>query len=274
MRQIPIISADNIYYDGRIEAIHENLKNLPEFSTVIFFIGEQDIRNLIPFWMRTKATSLLESTSAVLQKHFQWISNLKQNYSLLNFCWLLPPPPGEGLKPHPRFLSQKHLSNELYYHYQADQSQRILIAQEYRKQLLTNSPIRVIDYWKSITNQKLILDQNYIRDISHLKNVQQLFQDHVEAKMGCLFGPIKKITESSKITLVVENIVYEMKKLLKEFLENEPTDNSLLLEELDSMSIVRIVNRLQSQYKVKVPSQWMNKNDWKDFKAFVIGLCT
>lgn len=268
LRQIPIISADNIHSDGRIDAIYQNLNNLPEFSTVVLFIGEQDIRNLIPFWMRTKSISLVDATSEVLRKHFQWISKLTQEYPTLNFCWLLPPPPGEGLKPHPRFLSQEYLSNELYYHYQADQNLRRSIALEYRRQLLINSPTIVIDYWDSIADQNLIIHPHFIRDISHLKNVKQLFEDHLEAKMGCVFSPTKTIIQNSKITLVVENIAYEMKKFLNEFIENEHIEDSLLLEELDSMSIVRIVSQLQLRYEVKVPSQWMNKNDWKNFESF------
>ena len=63
--------------------------------------------------------------------------------------------------------------------------------------------------------------------------------------MGCVFSPTKTIIQNSKITLVVENIAYEMKKFLNEFIENEHIEDSLLLEELNSMSIVRIVSQLQ-----------------------------
>ncbi len=268
LKQIPILSAENIYSDGRIDAINQNLNNLPEGSTAVLFLGEQDIRNLIPFLMRTRSISLSEATLEVLQKHYDWISNFKKQYPLLNFCWLLPPPPGEGLKPHPRFLSQQYLSNELYYHYQADQTQRVCIAREYRKLLLKESPIPVIDYWKSIANQDLKIDKSYVRDISHLKNVRQLFQDYIEAHLGCLFGSTKKVIKNSKVVLVLENIEYEMKKILRPFLENEPSDDSPLLAELDSMSIVRIVSELQSQFEVKIPSQWMDKNEWTNFRTF------
>ena len=212
--------------------------------------------------------TLSEATREVLNIHYQWIQEFRTKYEKLNFCWLLHPPPGEGLKPHPRFLSQQYLSNDLYYHYQADQTQRVQIAKQYRKLLSSGSPIPVIDYWDHIADDNLVVNPNYIRDISHLKNVRQLFQDHLEAKIGCVFGPLKKSIDSPKITLVIENINYEMKKLLSPFLKNEPVEETLLLEELDSMAIVRIVSELQSLFEVEVPSQWMNKKDWETFKGF------
>lgn len=267
LKQLAVVSAQNIGLDNRMEEMLKNLDSLQSEDLVVFFIGEQDIRNLIPFLKRTESLTWESAVSRVVHMHNDWIGRVKESYPELEFIWLLPPPPGEGLTPHPRFLAMQEMSNELYYHYQADQSQRRKIAYLYRETMKSSLEIQIVDYWDEICEEGLLIKKNYERDISHLCKVRSILQKAITRETGALFDDLKTPPRHKKITLVIENVGHEIHNLLEEIAKQKLEATPKPLDVLDSMNTVRFLSALQERYEVKLPDNWTRLDEFHSFNS-------
>jgi len=267
LKQLAVVSAQNIGLDHRMEEMLKNLGSLQTGDLVVFFIGEQDIRNLIPFLKRTEAITWESAVSRVIQIHNDWIGRVKESYPELEFIWLLPPPPGKGLTPHPRFLAMQEMSNELYYHYQADQSQRREIASLYRETMKSSLAIQVVDYWDEICEEGLLIKKSYERDISHLCKVRSVLQKAITRETGALFDDLKTPPRHKKVTLVMENVGHEIHNLLEEVAKRQLESEPRPLDVLDSMNTVRFLSTLQERYEVELPDNWTRLDEFHSFSS-------
>jgi acyl-CoA synthetase (AMP-forming)/AMP-acid ligase II len=272
LKQIPVVSSENVIKDPRKQEIENYLAEIEDGSLVILLFGEQDVRNVIPFYCRTKNMDTAKAVDFVINQYNVWLQTQKRKYPNLEFGWLLSPPPGEGLPPHPRFLKMQELTDEVYYHYQGDWPKRIECAKEFRKKLHSDLEVPVVDIWDEILcdGTGLSLNEKYIRDKSHLKNVRRIYERYLQSTFGYIVQSAKipdyKI-EAKELTR--HNAADELRTLIYCNFGFSLEHGQVLLSCLNSLDIVQLFVLLQSRYRVKLPSEWMDRTEIETFGQLV-----
>jgi acyl-coenzyme A synthetase/AMP-(fatty) acid ligase len=270
LKQIPIVSSENILCFPKWDELVGYLENVPDGSLIALLIGEQDIRTVIPWLCRHKHMNQVQAVSWVIEKYNGLVAKLQNMYPELTYIWILPPPPGEGLKPHPRFVNSEELTDEVYYHFSADQSTRRCIAKQFQKTLCNKLELPVIDIWEQIVSSiDLELLDKYRRDGSHIQNVKLLYECKLEALSGYIVGKAKIAEQSTeRQKLDRDNVAKELSQLIKLNFGHYLDMGDELTLVLSSMDIVTLFGLLQKKYHVDLPSTWMDKTQIQYFDSF------
>lgn len=264
LKQIPIVSSENIHREPRNQEFRNYIQSLPEGSLALFLFGEQDIRSVIPFLMRHRNHGLDEAVESVILSYQIMEKEILERRPDLLCGWILPPPPGEGLKPHPRFLASEELTDEVYYHFLGTQEERRVFASALATSMKDSMSFPVLDIWPQVLKDpnSLEIQEKFIRDNSHLKNVKELYEREIQRQFGVLVKPTKtQVQNLEKSELNNENIEEEMIRLLKAHFRFKPARDSNILNRLNSLDIVELLSLLQDKYKLNLPPTWTNKNE-------------
>lgn len=262
LNQVPIASCLNIFSEPRLTQVRDALKSMPDGSLCVFLIGEQDIRTVMPFWQMHRGMSREEAAKKVVSLWNDYIHLWQQEFPTLELVWFFPPPPGEGLKPHPRFLARTDLGDEQYYHYLATQDERRLNAKLLRDTAKSELVVSVLDIWDQVlVSGSMEIRGEYIRDNSHLKCVKQLMEWALEQHSPILFLSDKTPALTQKRVVEELNISEEICALVRQHFSApvEPVTN--LLHVLNSVDIVRLLGIITDTYLVNLPSTWLNKQE-------------
>ena len=266
LKQIPVVSAQNIITNPRKEEVESYIQTLNHSAIVLFYFGEQDIRTYIPFLIRKHKMSVANAVSHIIHNYQNFINSLKKLRPDLQYAWIVPPPPGKGLAPHPRFVNQSELSNECYYHFLDTELHRKSYAIVFKKSL-PQLGLPIIDIWPQILtdSNNLEIDPKYVMDYSHLKNVKALFEREISKIFEVEILETRNKPKHSKVILVVENIEHEMKNLLKNLFDLQIEEDFEILTALNSLHIVELVQNICDDYEVKFPNNWMDKSQIASF---------
>ncbi|PCJ20760.1 MAG: hypothetical protein COB02_00185 [Candidatus Cloacimonadota bacterium] len=267
LKQIPVVSAENINKQPRKQEIENYIQSLHKSSIALFYFGEQDIRTYIPFLIRQYQLSLSNAIEHIMTIYSAFLNHLNKLRPDLQFAWIVPPPPGVGLEPHPKFVNTQQLDNECYYHFLDTQLHRKNYAQYYKK-ALTSLKVPVIDIWPDILdNQKNIsIKTKYIGDYSHLKNVKPLLEKEIIKQLQVQILSTKIKPKQSKVILVIENVEAEMKALILDLFNHQVLLETNILSLLNSLHIVELIQSITTKYEVSIPNNWMEKSEIESFK--------
>ncbi len=276
LKQIPIISSENITREPRESEFYNYLKALPQESVVCLLFGEQDIRTVIPFLLRHQNLGLEEALNQVYANYAKMLDKIHEIRPDLILCWILPPPPGTGMKPHPRFLASKDLTDEVYYHFLATQQQRRIYARALEKLLRDKLTIPLINIWPKILKdeENLEVKEHFLRDNSHLQNVKTLYEKEITRQLGVQILTTKKATGNRIRTyLNPKNIDAMLQSILHENFGIQAQTGTRLLSRLTSLDIVELLSLLQETFEVSLPPTWMDKSEistYENLRSWVL----
>ncbi|MCO4781778.1 MAG: AMP-binding protein [Candidatus Cloacimonetes bacterium] len=262
LKQIPVVSAQNIDLSPRKEEISEYISKLSPSSIVLFYIGEQDIRTFIPYLLRNFNMPIDHVIDQIMDKYASFLKRVNLLRSDLQYGWIIPPPPGKGLAPHPRFVNKKRLSNDCYYHFLDTELHRKSYAKKFY-QGLKKLDVKLIDIWPSILDNvdTLKIKKQYILDYSHLKDVKPLLEDQIKTIFQTSILDTKVSPKYSKTILVVENVEFEIKSLILKKFGHKIDLNTDILSLFNSLHIVELVQEISTHYEVTIPNNWMDKSE-------------
>lgn len=262
LKQIPVVSAQNINQSPRKEEIESYISKLAPTSIVLFYIGEQDIRTYIPYLLRNYNLPLESVIDLIINNYRNFLSKLSHFREDLHYGWIVPPPPGKGLSPHPKFVDSSELTNQCYYHFLDTELHRKNYAAVFHR-ALQDLNVNIIDIWPTILKSQNTLEikEHYVMDYSHLQNVKELFEQQIEKTFQTKILPTRNAPTNSKTILVIENVEAEVKSLIQELFQHQVDHTSDLISLLNSLHIVELIQEVSTRYEVDLPSNWMDKSE-------------
>jgi fatty-acyl-CoA synthase len=276
LKQIPIVSSENITREPRASEFRNYLAELPKEAAVFLLFGEQDIRTVIPFLLRQKNLSLEEALEQIYQSYKAMLREIHQLRPDLILAWIIPPPPGTGMKPHPRFMASKVLTDEVYYHFLATQEERRIYAKAFEKLLQDKLSVPLINIWPKILKNEASLEvqEHFLRDDSHLQNVKSIYEEEIHQQLGLQVLATKETPQDKTRTrLNPTNIDGKLKPLLRKHFGIRAKPSTPLLSRLSSLDIVELLSLLQEHFEVSLPPTWMDKSEiatYQDLRHWVL----
>ncbi|MBT3783693.1 AMP-binding protein [bacterium] len=264
LKQIPIVSSENIHREPRQLEFQSYIGSLPKDALLLLLFGEQDIRTVIPFLKRHQNQDLQEAVATVISSYQSLEREIRECRPDLTLGWILPPPPGEGLPPHPRYLAATELSDEVYYHFLATQEERRGFAKVFVIAMKEGMDAPVLDIWPWILKQQdsLEVEEYYIRDNSHLQNVKSLYESAIQTCFGYPILPTKQVEATQGREVLTEHSIKEaMVTLIESHFGFLPQEQMNLLSRLNSIDIVELLGLLQDHFELNLPPTWTDKSE-------------
>ena len=180
------------------------------------------------------------------------------------------------MKPHPRFMASKVLTDEVYYHFLATQEERRIYAKAFEKLLQDKLSVPLINIWPKILKNEASLEvqEHFLRDDSHLQNVKSIYEEEIHQQLGLQVLATKETPQDKTRTrLNPTNIDGKLKPLLRKHFGIRAKPSTPLLSRLSSLDIVELLSLLQEHFEVSLPPTWMDKSEiatYQDLRHWVL----